>query len=121
MNSLKHNNPQILHKNPWTSIFYLILLFLAWNLFSQLIGTAIAVAAAGVSFMESQQLLSPPFTSESKVFMYVAQGLSHFLGFTLFSLFFIKVMDKVSLKTYFNKKNIGLRGSILIVLATFSF
>lgn len=121
MNSLEHNNVQILHKNPWTSVFYLVLLFLAWNLFSQLIGTAIAVGAAGVSFMESQQLLEPPFTSKSKVFMYVAQGVSHFLGFTLFSLFFIKVMDKVSLKTYFNKKNIGFRGSILIVLATFSF
>ncbi|WKV13116.1 CPBP family intramembrane glutamic endopeptidase [Marivirga harenae] len=121
MNSLKHNNPQILHKNPWTSIFYLVLLFLAWNLFSQLIGTGIAVVVAGVDFMESQKLLEPPFSANSKLFMYVAQGISHFLGFTLFALFFIKVMDKMSLKTYFNNRNVGLQPSILIVLTTFSF
>jgi len=121
MNSLKHNNPQILHKNPWTSIFYLVLLFLAWNLFSQLIGTGIAVLVTGVDFMDSQQLLEPPFGPKSKLFMYVAQGLSHFLGFTLFALFFIKTMDKLSLKTYFNRKNIGFQPSILIVLITFSF
>lgn len=78
MNSLKHNNPQILHKNPWTSIFYLVLLFLAWNLFSQLIGTGVAVLVTGVDFMESQQLLKPPFGPKSKIFMYVAQGISHF-------------------------------------------
>lgn len=121
MNSLKHNNPQILHKNPWTSIFYLVLLFLAWNLFSQLIGTAIAVGAVGVDFMESQQLLEPPFSPKSKIFMYIAQGISHFLGFTLFALFFIKVMDKISLKNYFNSKNLGIQPLILIVLTTFSF
>lgn len=121
MNSLKHNNPQILHKNPWTSIFYLVLLFLAWNLFSQLVGTGIAVLITGVDFMESQQLLKPPFGPKSKIFMYVAQGFSHFLGFTLFALVFIKYMDKMSLKTYFNKKNMGVQPSILIALATFSF
>jgi membrane protease YdiL (CAAX protease family) len=121
MNSLKHNNPQILYKNPWTSIFYLVLLFLAWNLFSQLIGTGIAVWIAGVDFMESQKLLEPPFGPKSKIFMYVAQGISHLLGFTLFSLFFIKAMDKMSLKAYFNKKNIGVQPSILIVLTTISF
>jgi membrane protease YdiL (CAAX protease family) len=121
MNSLKHNNSQILDKNPWTSIFYLVLLFLAWNLVSQLIGSAMAVLVAGVGFTESQQLLEPPFTPKSKIFMYVAQGVSHFLGFTLFSFFFIKVMDKMNLKAYFNSKNIALQPSILIVLATFSF
>ena len=104
MNSLMHNNPQILRKNPWTSIFYLVLLFLAWNLFSQLIGTGIAVVATGVDFMESQKLLEPPFGPKSKIFMYLAQGISHFLGFTLFALFFIKTMDKMSLNSYFNKK-----------------
>ncbi|SMG21477.1 hypothetical protein SAMN05661096_01195 [Marivirga sericea] len=121
MNSLKHNNPQILHKNPWTSIFYLVLLFLAWNLFSQLIGTGIAVLATGVDFMESQKLLEPPFSPKSKIFMYVAQGLSHFLGFTLFTLFFIKTIDRMSWKSYINKKNLAVQPSILIVLSTFSF
>jgi len=121
MNSLKHNNPQILHKNPWTSIFYLVVLFLAWNLFSQFIGTGIAVLVTGVDFMESQKLLEPPFSPNSKIFMYVAQGISHLLGFTLFALFFIKTVDKMSLKSYFNKKNIEVQPSVLIVLATFSF
>ncbi|WMN08006.1 CPBP family intramembrane glutamic endopeptidase [Marivirga arenosa] len=121
MNSLKHNNPQIIYKNPWTSIFYLVLLFLAWNLISQLIGSGLAVLVSGVNIFESQEILQPPFGPESKLFMYVAQGVSHFLGFTLFGLFFIKKMDKQEFKDYFHSKKLSLNSALIIVLMTFSF
>lgn len=121
MNSFEHNNPQILQKNPWTSIFYLVLLFIGWNLFSQLIGLGLAVLLTEINFMEAESIMQPPFSSESKKFLYIAQGVSHFLGFTVFSLFFIKIVDKISFSHYLNRFNINLSGLILVPVITFTF
>ncbi len=121
MNSFEYKNPQIHQKNPWTSLFLLIMLFLAANLFAQLLGSAIAIFASGANFEDLDKLFEPPFTDQSKRFLYIAQGLSHFLGFTAFGLFFIKVLDNEELKNYFNDKGLTISGILLVVFMTFTF
>lgn len=121
MNSFEHKNPQIHQKNPWNSVFFLVLLFIAGNLVGQLIGTTIAIVLSGVDFLEIEQIMKPPFTEESKRFLYWAQGISHFLGFTAFGLLFIKYVDHKSIKSYFHFTSLSISGILLVVLMTISF
>ncbi|PTB98033.1 hypothetical protein C9994_00310 [Marivirga lumbricoides] len=121
MNSFEHKNPQIHQKNPWNSIFFLVLLFVACNLVGQLIGTGLALAFSGINFLEIEQVMKPPFTAESKRFLYWAQGVSHFLGFTVFGLLFIKFFDHQKIKSYFHFNSLSISGAALVVLMTISF
>ncbi len=121
MNSFEYKNPQINQKNPWTSLFLLIMLFLAANLVAQLVGSAIAVFASGADFKDLNKLFEPPFTAQSKRFLYIAQGLSHFLGFTAFGLFFIKIIDQENISSHFTGKNLSASGILLVIFMTFSF
>jgi hypothetical protein len=121
MNSFEYKNQQIHQKNPWTSLFLLVMLFLAANIFGQLLASAIAVFATGVDYKDITKLFEPPFTAKSKQFLYMAQGIGHFLSFTVFGLFYIKILDQENLKSYFNRKSLSASGILLVIFMTFSF
>ncbi|MBK6265781.1 CPBP family intramembrane metalloprotease [Marivirga sp. S37H4] len=121
MDSFEYKNPQIKDKNPLRSILSLVLLFIAANLIGQLIGSLIAIFVSGIDFYQIEQVLKPPFTEQSKRFLYTAQGISHFLSFTLFGLFFIKVIDHDTIKSYFHQKSLFFSGILLVIFMTISF
>jgi hypothetical protein len=121
MTSLENNPTQIIQNNHWRSLLVFVLLFIVSNVLSQLIGAFAAVLVAEVPFSQLEQVFAPPYTEKSKYVLYVAQGLSHLLGFTIFSLVFIKKVDGQGLSIHFNKKRFNLNAALLVVGITFSF
>lgn len=121
MTSFENNPTQINQKNPWTSLLTFVLLFIAANVLSQLIGTVAAILTADVPIGEIGTVFTPPFNENSKYVLYVAQGLSHLLGFTIFSLIYIAKVDNQKLAIHFNSKKFNLSAALLVVGITFTF
>jgi len=121
MNSFEDNLPLINNKNPWVSLITFVLLFIAANLLAQLIGVASAIIVAQVPLTDALTLFEPPYAEGTKSVIYTAQGVGHLLGFTAFSIFFIKVVDDQRLTMYFNKKRFNAKQALVVAALTFCF
>lgn len=121
MNSFDSKNPQIDIKNPWMSVLFLFFFFLIGNFVAQLIATGVTMVLFGMGINDLANITSPPFSEETKQHVMILQGLSHFLGFTVIGLLFIKLVDQTDPRSYFHLKSFKPGRIGYIILITFAF
>ena len=121
MTSFENKPQQINQLNTWSSLLIFILLFIVAYVGAQLIGGVVAVLLVKVPPLQIESYLSPPFGPESKKLLYIIQGVSHLLGFTVFGLIYASKMDHQSLESIFEPKRFTLKAGLIAVLLTFFF
>jgi len=121
MNSFEDNFPQLKQKSPWNSLIILILLFFAANVVGQFIAIGLAALLTQEGILSVIKLFEPPYSEKTKIAIYTAQAVGHFLGFTAFSLFFIKALDNNKINLYLNKHRLTYNQGFVVVGITFFF
>ena len=121
MTSFENKPQQFDQFNPWSSLLIFVLLFIVATVVSQLIAGVVGILVANVPLDQITTLLAPPYGPESKKLLFIIQGISHFLGFTLFGLIYASKLDRQSLKSIFEPKRFTLKDGSIAVLLTFFF
>ncbi|MDX1427982.1 MAG: CPBP family intramembrane glutamic endopeptidase, partial [Salegentibacter mishustinae] len=121
MTSFENNPKQLTPFSPWSSLLIFILLFFVAYFVAQFFAIIVAILIYNVPFDQVGTLFKAPFDEKSKKIIYIAQGLSHFLSFTVFGLLFYRLIDRQNVKRFFSTKRFTASQAILAIGATFFF